>query len=438
MANEIRAEPAIRIEPIAKSVNPNQAHDEGVSYMRVEDRRGDTVSELMADVEVVPVSGCGSSALPHSGEESPASASETSSTTLQASSTTQVSSVIQAKTSRTPQAKISSTSQARGTSQAKIGSTSQAKTSSTSQTSGTSQAKAGSMSQPSGAKTSTAAKTSSTSLSLQERRQQQLKLINEKLAKRHSTLERKETPAQSVMPSTWFGSPDPVSKDSKIASAKLHSTLERKETPPAHSTWFGSPDPVVEDSNVISASFVRKTALMQPALSREVPGKSVAYKPDATTDEAIEAFTKQDPLPTFLDPTEELLDSESSFLPVHLPLNDSTDQTIPEYPSLCDDSALSHTLGGQDTDLYVSSLLSSLNSAYGYSSLSEKSRLLSSLARTETLHFVGGTRATDPLLPDLHKEAVKIQAAFRGHLARRLYKTRVREVKGASLIQATW
>lgn len=254
-----------------------------------------------------------------------------------------------------------------------------------------------------------------TSLSLQDRRKQQLRLINEKLAKRHSTLQRKELPSRSVKLSAQFESPELVSavrEDSEVALA---------------------PNVAVKSSSV-----VRKTTLMQPTLSREAPGKSVAYRPTLYSDTShpvsaeqssisTEAFTMVDPLPTSMHPAGDLLDSESSFLPVSL-LQDTTYQDQSGH----EDSSLDHL----EADTYISSLLSSLNSAYGYSSLTEKSRLLSTLVGSERLHLPDTSPLPEQL--DFHREAVKIQAAYRGHLARREYKRLLKELKAALLIQARW
>lgn len=273
----------------------------------------------------------------------------------------------------------------------------------------------------------------STSLpSLQDRRQQQLKLINEKLAKRHSTLQRKELPSHSVKLSAQFES-------LVVAGVSREDSGDLRVAPSV----------AVKSSNV-----VRKTALMQPTLSREVPGKSVAYTPTLYTDAGTirldsdqspissEAFTVRDPLPTSLDPEEELLDSESSFLPVPALQNSSSpaSQTVPTQHSH-EGSKLDRS-EEQNTDLYISSLLSSLSSAYGYTSLAEKSRLLSSLVGSEKLHSMGDAHLAytplPPPEPDFHREAVKIQTAYRSCLARRRYKRQLKEFKAAQLIQATW
>lgn len=257
----------------------------------------------------------------------------------------------------------------------------------------------------------------STSLSLQDRRKQQLRLINEKLAKRHSTLQRKELQSHSVKLAAQFESPEPVS--------------------------------AVREESEEAVAPGRKIAPMQPTLSWETPGKSVAYRPTLYSDTShpvssagdaeqsstsTEAFTMTDPIPIYVHPPAaaaagDLLDSESSFLPVSLLQDSLVSQDQPGH-----EDSLSDCQEGQNTDMYISSLLSSLNSAYGYSSLAEKSRLLSTL--------VGSADIPPPLpqpeQPELHREAVKIQAAYRGHLARREYKWQLKELKAALLIQATW
>lgn len=250
------------------------------------------------------------------------------------------------------------------------------------------------------------------SLSLQDRRKQQLRLINEKLAKRHSTLQRKDPPSH----------PDKQSENPAITSV----VKDDSEAPPV-------PSVVVR-----SAPLVSKAALMQPTLSQEVPGKSVAYRSASyshpmSTGEGIshhftptEAFSPRDPLPTSMKG--DLLASESSFLPVSLLQGSSTspdqsghEDSMLRYPEEC------------DTDTYINSLLSSLSSAYGYSSLSDKSRLLSSLVGSEKLDA-----PSVPKQPDLNREAVKIQAVYRGYIARRKYRQQLRQQKAALLIQATW
>jgi hypothetical protein len=249
--------------------------------------------------------------------------------------------------------------------------------------------------------------------SLQDRRKQQLRLINEKLAKRHS-LQQKELSPQPGKTPAQFGSPEVTN------------------------TVQGSPNVSVSDG-----SLVRKTALMQPMLSQEAPGKSVAYRPTLYSDPNRQSLyaarevdqstltgvlTLSDPLPTAVHPAPDgdLLDSESSFLPVTLLRDASPNQSGHEDPT--------SQLEGDHTDTYINSLLSSLNSAYGYSSLAEKSRLLNTLVGSERVPL-----AQDALpLPDYHGETIKIQAAYRGHLARRNFRKHCRELKAASLIQATW
>ena len=257
--------------------------------------------------------------------------------------------------------------------------------------------------------------------SLQDRRKQQLRLINEKLAKRHSMLHRKDLSCRQ----------DKQSETPAIMSAVRGDS----EVPPA-------PSVVVKSSK--DGPLVSKTALMQPTLSREVPGKSVAYKPTTYSNisypmsvgEGInhhltqtESFTLRDPLPT--STKGDLLESESSFLPVSLLRDSSVSPDLSGH----EDSTVHHP---EDTDMYINSLLSSLNSAYGYSSLSDKSRLLSTLVGSERLQLRDTLDAPSPEQPDFHGEAVKIQAAYRGHIARKEYRRQLREQKAALLIQATW
>ena len=256
------------------------------------------------------------------------------------------------------------------------------------------------------------------SLSLQERRQQQLKLINEKLAKRHSKLQRKETTSPGL-------------------TSKLAVRFEGAPTTRQEST-----EPKQALSNA-SSSAGHLLEHMQPVLSRQVPGKSTAFHQEAMTDLAsrrhpTEVFTRNDPLPT---PPTPLLDSESSFLPVSPNANN---HSLFQQSDLEEDVLSRHPEEGWSAELDATSLLSSFTSAYGYSSLAEKARLLSSLVGTEPLlepplsPSTSCSPAAAGKRPDVSAEAVTIQSAFRGHLARRRYRSKRRAWKAASLIQAAW
>lgn len=321
--------------------------------------------------------------------------------------------------------------------------------------------------------------------SLQECRHQQLRLLNEKLAKRHSKLPRREALTLSA---GQFQSPEPSIGRGVAKMQTQQSARHKGGKSPQSSANEGIREGVegltisgvarTEDHLEISPSLVRKTALMRPIVSHTLPGKSVTLRPEPPLtstslhpNTATEAFSTQDPLPTppqsVPEPMGELLDSESSFLPL-VPI-DFSHHIFHSHES----TSLGHMKLDpeiQDTDFYVSSLLSSLDSAYGYSSLAEKSRLLSSLVATEEVSFAEGV-ATDgtPKLRSLVVDdwsdvtrtmgkvstsslidprttsvvdfdwaAAKIQAVYRGYVARKQCKTHLRELKAASLIQATW
>ena len=267
---------------------------------------------------------------------------------------------------------------------------------------------------------------SSVSKSLEDRRQEQLRLINEKIAKRHSKLPRKDPGAQTT-------------KTSAILSV---AAIQKKQAHLLKEQGLKDEGSIkVNDQELKAAEQVGGTkkpdqtsvsALRKPALSPN--------KPTST----------RDPLPVHSTSSDQddLLESESSFLPV--PLLPNNDGCIRQSLS---DTAL---LSGQDSS-HLNSLLSSLDCAYGYSSLSETSRLLSSLTRlrggssewenaktndmlkTELQKVSGGSLLSKGVLsPDFEKEATRIQAAYRGYSARKKYRSHLRQSKAASLIQATW
>ncbi len=281
---------------------------------------------------------------------------------------------------------------------------------------------------------------STNSLSLQERRQQQLKLINERLAKRHSNLPWKDTPTQDDLSTQAAGSagkgvkkvPTQQSKGLKVAEFVPNKgssfEAERKDIEMVKSVAAASGPP--------SSPIVSKTTPTEPTLSRELPSKSVAWKPSPVPDpnsaypnEELQTgvFSTQDPLPKSIG--DGALPSETSFLPVS--------------PTSFAEQALSgnettHEPETQDTDIYVNSLLSSLTSAYGYSSLAEKSRLLSSLVGSKKALSDDVTSVSTPPREDRSKEVIKIQSAYRGYLARKKCRQYSKDVKAATLIQAAW
>lgn len=334
---------------------------------------------------------------------------------------------------------------------------------------------------------------------LQEQGHKQLRLLNEKLAKRHSKLPRREVTTRhskfSPGGETTLSAGDSVQSRSEHfkfppgGEITLQSRSENFKFSPGETSTLSTGDSASpsgggnvtkvarqsgdgslelaqrnsrvrqEQDSPLPSSDLKKTARMEPMASQNLPGKSVALKSRPLTEPAIPkalqpmptagplttgAFAIEDPLPITLHPPTsppevDLLDSESSYLPV--------------FPS--DRSSSAHTTrdpDSQDTDFYVTSLLSSLDSAYGYSSLTEKSRLLSSLVGTgevggagHTLQLAGsgptGANAGDwsrPPVSDPTQAAVKIQAAYRGHACREKYKRYWREVKAATLIQASW
>lgn len=255
---------------------------------------------------------------------------------------------------------------------------------------------------------------STSSLTLQERKQQQLKLINEKLAKRHSKLHQPEI---SVV--------GPGDKRVLNQQLKGSRSMESVETGQLSSE---------------SKEGMTTTVSIQPMLSHELPGKSVAWKvpvlnpssDDKKTKAHTEVLPTRDPLPNSFSDMD-ALDSETSFLPV-------SPAGFAEQVLNGSETETAHETDTQGTDFYINSLLSSLNSAYGYSSLAEKSRLLSSLvgpgdiASSDTQGSVSET----PDGKDYASEAVKIQSAFRGYLARKECKKLSKQVKAATLIQAVW
>ena len=295
----------------------------------------------------------------------------------------------------------------------------------------------------SGYGSSVSLKSSSTSLSLQDRKQQQLKLINDKLAKRHSNLPWKDTPTvqpsgiskqanSSVEAVSLLPNHLPKGQKSQELSPKRVVEGERREIEVAGLAVKGSPkSPVVVGKAAPSVDH---------ALSQELPGRPVAWKPTpfpmttpSSKDNGIQtgAFSTQDPLPNPIQGA--VLESETSFLPIF-------PSTFAEQ-AFCDGEA-SHAPEIKDSDVQISSLLSSLHSAYGYSSLGEKSRLLSSLVGGEGVgEGVESDAESSPTPPepvDRSKEVVKIQSAYRGYQARKEYKKHARDMRAAMLIQAAW
>lgn len=311
--------------------------------------------------------------------------------------------------------------------------------------------------------------------SVQERGHKQLRLLNEKLAKRHSNLPRREaTTRHSKLPPgetttqavrefqrpSGGGNMTVVARQSGgVSPGSVESSRRLEEERSVEDL-----SAVVRLKGVSSSLSAKNMTYMEPIVSRELPGKSVALKSHPLTEPAIPralqpsptartaatgAFTIEDPLPIAhhlptTPPIVDLLVCESSYLPVF-----PSDLSLSGHTSRDPDS--------QDTDFYVASLLSSLDSAYGYSSLAEKSRLLSSLVGAGEVGEMGtlqlcasdvtGTSGEDasllsqsvsiPVL-DPDQAAVRIQAMYRRHICREKYKRYCRQVKAATLIQASW
>ena len=241
-----------------------------------------------------------------------------------------------------------------------------------------------------------------------------------------------------------------ASKSAESPTASTSVSLLSSEVFSIQSTGDGR-----NSASVSMVAVDSKTQHMEPILSWELPGKSVALQPRPepmiplatlpslpASGPQSEAFVGIDPLPDLhLTAELSLLESETSYLPV-LP----SDSSIPEPDS-------------QDTDVCVSSLLTSLDSAYGYTSLTEKSRLLTSLVGgagevgVASLQH-GASELTDAgiedlslvshsvlvTVPDLDPTwaAVRIQTAYRGYVCRNKFRKLKKEVRAATLIQASW
>ncbi len=318
---------------------------------------------------------------------------------------------------------------------------------------------------------------------LQSRKEQQLKIINEKLAKRKSLWDSKRSVSSpSVIGKGTAGTitadlakNSKRRKETKIVArgSYTHEGSPNPNTIPQPPFTTQDPLPISRDLD-ISSPIVRvrhrpddplPTAKVYYPLDDPLPTPKVHHlqRSDSLPTSRVHhtSGVRGDPLPTYKEleqeadplPTAEtssdMLDSESTFFPV-LPSDgsQSEDRTLPDGDKL----------ENQDTEFYVNSLLSSLNSAYGYSSLAEKSRLLSSLALHEEESSVRESNITMPLNinesdegdgahdsastekleSDFSKAAVIIQSAYRGYVSRRNLNAYLHEARAASLIQATW
>lgn len=293
---------------------------------------------------------------------------------------------------------------------------------------------------------------------LQGRGHQQLRLLNEKLAKRHSKLPRREASKLqgsalsngfTAGPSRLLGSaPAAAEAASSVgggggallsgdmsaglswSTGRFREGLDRAP-PGAGGVMMAGTGP-----GGAGISSVSKVTL--PIVSQGLPGKSAALQPrlfkapqsPPTRLQSTGVFTTEGPLPTTFpshgaSPNTSLLDSETSYLPV-LPTDLSSSSHTTQDP------------GDQDTDHYVTSLLSSLDSAYGYSSLTEKSRLLSSLMGGGEVGVAGGSGHPPPSGLSREQAAVRLQAAYRGRVCREEYRRQQRQARAATAIQALW
>lgn len=332
---------------------------------------------------------------------------------------------------------------------------------------------------------------------MQERRQQQLKLINERLAKRYSKLPRKETSPHSAKISADLDNHSSANKTTHPANTSPSLVKNPSDNPSAvnkttHSvntaphfdhpsspvnkkvTHFDDPSSLINktthsvnvspnsvkcfshlDRAMHSATYgVVDKSIQEPSTSKTAYKLSSLFPTDfspASHHAKLGAvFSIDDPLPakTSAASQSDLLESESSFLPV-LSSGDMSQKS--QYHAT---GSVSVPTGEWETESsYVNSLLSSFDSAYGYSSLTDKSRLLSTLvvgraeggpARSNTDELVGVQRQHDPSSSsssskrDLNKEATLIQAVCRGYLARKRFKVQCKTIRAAVCIQAMW
>lgn len=267
--------------------------------------------------------------------------------------------------------------------------------------------------------------------SLEERKKQQLKKINNNLANRHSKISRRGTFSAKI--SACF---DGCQKYS------LEPELVRGNGEKQWSTCGSG----LRDSGELAES--------------PVTDASLSYVTAYTDEPRVVSFVGKDPLPVTSN-EDDLLNSESSFVP--LPLNDNLHlQELRGSTFAAPISSGRLASGTEDTDLYVSSLLSSLDHAYGYSACAGTSTLLCGLVEPRGVSFdeedarlvkakklgesvergeswkVDTHFSSSDTLPNKEKEAVCIQTCYRGFSARKKFRALLRWNRAATLIQSAW
>lgn len=276
---------------------------------------------------------------------------------------------------------------------------------------------------------------------LEERKKQQLKHINDKLAKRHSNIPQRETHSAKIS-ARFDGYPATNQKHSP--QPELIRRMEGKKQQSA----CGS-------GQLNSGEMTQSSRL--PLLSTEsltATDVSLSCVTTFTDEPKTESFLYDDPFPVTSN-EDDLLNSESSFVP--LALNDSVEllkltQTT-DYTS-----SRPQTSDSQDTEVNISSLFSSLDQAYGYSTFLEKSKLVSSLMGPSGLsedkwhkpklliegekrgeHLVVDTlSSSSAVLPKDGKKVVRVQAYYRGYVTRKKFRVLLRRNKAATQIQSLW
>ena len=267
---------------------------------------------------------------------------------------------------------------------------------------------------------------------LDDCKKQQLKKINDKLANRHSNILRRDTYSAKV--SACF--------DGYPANNQKHSV---------------EPEQGNREKQLSTSVSGHKDSGAPAELP--VADASLSFIKTCTEEPRTVSFLDSCPLPVTSNENG-LLNSESCFIPLSVNGNVQLQELI-ETP--CVEPSSSGPLGGiQDTDMYVSSLLSSLDHAYGYLTCTGTSKPMSNLVEPSDVSFgkedtrfmkaeLLGRNATrgetwmmdahpsiSTSLPSKENKVVCIQACYRGFSTRKKVIALLRRNRAATRIQSAW